>query len=159
VKDNLDNKGMSLIVKTITRIFVGLILLYGFYIVLHGHVSPGGGFAGGFIIALSYILFMLAFGKEEILKRIPHKMISILESLGAIMFLTIALLGFTGGYFFSNWLPRGLPFELLSAGTIPISNVALALLEVSLGLFGIFLVLVLLKFVPKKNSDTGKEEE
>jgi multicomponent Na+:H+ antiporter subunit B len=157
VKDNSDNKGMSLIVKTITRILVGLILLYGIYIVLHGHISPGGGFAGGFIIALSYILFMLAFGKEEILKRIPEKMITILESLGVFMFLVIALLGFTGGYFFSNWLPKGLLFKLLSAGTIPISNVALALLEVSLGLFGIFLVLVLLKFAPKK--DSGQNEE
>ncbi len=156
-KNNSDNKGMSLIVKTVTRIFVGLILLYGIYIVLHGHVSPGGGFAGGFIIALSYILFMLAFGKEEILKRIPERMISILESLGVIMFLVIALLGFSGGYFFYNWLPKGMPFKLLSAGTIPISNVALALLEVSLGLFGIFLVLVLLKFAPKK--DLEKDEE
>jgi multicomponent Na+:H+ antiporter subunit B len=144
------DKGMSLIVKTITRILVGLILLYGIYIVLHGHVSPGGGFAGGFIIALSYILFMLAFGKEEILKRIPQGAISFLESLGALMFLTIALLGFFGGYFFFNWLPKGEPFKLFSAGTIPLSNIALALLEVSLGLFGIFLFLVLLKFTPKK---------
>ncbi len=143
-------KGMSLVVKTVTRISVGIILLYGIYIVLHGHISPGGGFAGGFIIALSYILFMLAFGKEEILKRIPQSMISALESLGAIIFLVIALLGFTVGYFFSNWLPKGTIFQLLSAGTIPISNIALALLEVSLGLFGIFLVLVLLKFNPKE---------
>lgn len=146
------SRGMSLIVKTVTRLLVGLILLYGIYIVLHGHVSPGGGFAGGFIIALSYILFMLAFGKEEILKRIPQHMISFLESLGALMFLAIALLGFLGGHFFFNWLPKGKTFELFSAGTIPLSNIALALLEVSLGLFGIFLVLVLLKFTPKNNS-------
>ncbi len=38
--------GMTLIVKTITRLTVGLILLFGIYIVLHGHLSPGGGFAG-----------------------------------------------------------------------------------------------------------------
>ena len=42
-----NEQGMSLIVKTITRLTVGLIILYGIYIVLHGHVSPGGGFAGG----------------------------------------------------------------------------------------------------------------
>jgi multicomponent Na+:H+ antiporter subunit B len=153
MNNSSNEKGMSLIVKTITRILVGLILLYGIYIVLHGHISPGGGFAGGFIIALSYVLFMLAFGKDEILKRIPQHAITFLESLGALMFLTIALLGFIGGYFFLNWLPKGKPFELISAGTIPLSNIALALLEVSLGLFGIFLVLVLLKFSPKNNPD------
>lgn len=151
------NSGMSLIVKTTTRLLVGFILLYGIYIVLHGHISPGGGFAGGFIIALSYILFMLAFGKDEILKRIPASSIPFLESLGALMFLTIAVLGFFGGYFFSNWLPKGITFKLLSAGTIPISNIALALLEVSLGLFGIFLVLILLKFTPPKNGETNEK--
>ncbi|MBU3958757.1 MAG: hypothetical protein KKE91_02725, partial [Candidatus Omnitrophica bacterium] len=55
--------GMTLIVKTITRLTVGLILLYGIYIVLHGHLTPGGGFAGGVIIALSFVHLMLAFGK------------------------------------------------------------------------------------------------
>ncbi|MFA5008378.1 MAG: MnhB domain-containing protein [Candidatus Omnitrophota bacterium] len=151
------NNGMSVIVKTVTRLLAGFILLYGIHIVLHGHISPGGGFAGGFIIALSYILFMLAFGKEEILKRVPQPMISLLESLGALMFLAIAVFGFFGGYFFANWLPKGIPFKLFSAGTIPISNVALALLEVSLGLFGIFLVLVLLKFAPLNEEKTKKK--
>ena len=45
--------GMSLIVKVITRLTVGFILLLGIYVLLHGDVSPGGGFAGGVIIALS----------------------------------------------------------------------------------------------------------
>lgn len=60
------DKGMSLIVKVITRLTVGLILLFGIYIVLHGHVSPGGGFAGGVIIALSFIHLMLAYGKDAL---------------------------------------------------------------------------------------------
>ena len=57
------DKGMSVIVKTITRFTVGLILLYGIYILTHGHLSPGGGFAGGVISALSFIHLMLAYGK------------------------------------------------------------------------------------------------
>ena len=44
--------GMTLIVKTVARIVAGFILLFGIYIVIHGHVSPGGGFAGGIIIAI-----------------------------------------------------------------------------------------------------------
>ncbi len=138
-------KGMTLIVKTITRLTVGLILLYGIYIVLHGHLSPGGGFAGGVIIALSFIHLMLAFGRETALKKLSQAQASILESAAAIMFLTIALLGFLGGHFFFNFfLHKGKPFALFSAGIIPLCNIAISL-KVGAGLFAIFAVLVLFK--------------
>ena len=138
-RDN--KKGMTLIVKTITRLTIGLILLYGIYIVLHGHVSPGGGFAGGVIIALSFIHLMLAFGKEVALRRLNEARISLLESSGALAFLSIALLGFLGGYFFVNFLNKGVAFDLFSAGTIPLSNIAICL-KVGIGLFAIFMTLV-----------------
>jgi len=141
-----DKPGMSLIVKTVTRLTVGLILLYGIYIVLHGHISPGGGFAGGVIIALSFIHLMLAFGRKATLQRISKPVISLLESAGALLFLAIPLIGFMAGYFFKDWfISKGRPFDLFSAGTIPLSNMAIAL-KVSMGLFAIFFVLVLLKF-------------
>lgn len=139
------DKGMSLIVKVITRLTVGLILLYGIYIVLHGHVSPGGGFAGGIIIALSFIHLMLAYGKDVALKKLPKTVMSFFEGIGAILFLSIALLGFTGGYFFLNFISKGEPFRLFSAGTIPLYNIAISL-KVGVGVFAIFVVLVLLKF-------------
>lgn len=144
-----DEKGMSLIVKTITRLTVGLILLYGIYIVSHGHVSPGGGFAGGVIIALSFIHIMLAYGKEVAFRKLSKSIVSIFESFGAIMFLTIALLGFTGGYFFLNFISKGKPFRLFSAGIIPLCNIAIAF-KVAAGLFAIFVALVLLKFGAEK---------
>lgn len=142
-------KGMSLIVKTVTRLTVGLILLYGIYIVLHGHVSPGGGFAGGVIIALSFIHLMLAYGKEMAFKKLSRSAASIFESAGALMFLAIALLGFVGGYFFLNFLPKGHPFKLFSAGIIPFCNIAICL-KVGAGLFGIFVALVLLNLEAEK---------
>ena len=142
-------KGMSLIVKTITRLTVGLILLYGIYIVFHGHVSPGGGFAGGVIIALSFIHLMLAYGKEEAFKRLSKQAASVFENLGAILFLGIALLGFTAGYFFLNFLSKGEPFRLFSAGIIPLCNIAISL-KVGAGLFAIFVALVLLKLDSEK---------
>ena len=141
-------QGMSLIVKTITRLTVGLILLYGIYIVLHGHVSPGGGFAGGVIMALSFIHLMLAFGKETVLKKLNENRASIFESLGAIMFISIAILGFLGGYFFLNLLKKGEPFRLFSAGIIPLCNIAISF-KVGAGLFSIFVALVFLKITSK----------
>ena len=139
------DKGMSLIVKVITRLTVGLILLFGIYIVLHGHVSPGGGFAGGVIIELSFVNLMLAYGKDVALKKISKSAMSFFESTGALLFLSIALLGFTGGYFFLNFISKGEPFRLFSAGIIPLCNIAISL-KVGAGLFAIFVVLVLLKF-------------
>ena len=140
---NNKEPGMTLIVKTITRLTVGLILLYGIYIVLHGHISPGGGFAGGVIIALSFVHLMLAFGREVALRKLSQAAASILESLGAIMFLSIAVLGFLGGYFFLNFfLNKGRPFSLFSAGIIPLCNIAISL-KVGAGLFAIFVAVVL----------------
>jgi multicomponent Na+:H+ antiporter subunit B len=141
--EHQNKSGMTLIVKTITRLTVGLILLYGIYIVLHGHLSPGGGFPGGVIIALSFIHLMLAFGKDAALRRLSRLRASILESLGAIIFLSIAAAGFLAGYFFLNFLNKGQAFELFSAGTIPLYNIAISF-KVGAGLFLIFVALVVL---------------
>jgi multisubunit Na+/H+ antiporter MnhB subunit len=141
--DNPD-KGMSLIVKTVTRLTVGLVVIFGIYIVLHGHLSPGGGFAGGVIIALAFVHLMIAFGKDVAVSKISKNLASNLESIGALMFLTIAVLGFFGGSFFFNIINKGIPFKLFSAGTIPLSNIAISL-KVGVGLFAIFLALVILE--------------
>ena len=146
-----NSPGMSLIVKTVTRITAGLILLYGIYIVIHGHISPGGGFAGGVIIALSFVLLMLAFGKDIALKKVSAAQASLFESIGAVMFLAIALSGFIGGYFFLNFFTnKGKPFTVFSAGIIPLCNIAISL-KVGAGLFAIFIVLVVLKSTTKKD--------
>jgi multisubunit Na+/H+ antiporter MnhB subunit len=140
---------MTLIVKVITRLTVGLILLFGIYIVLHGHLTPGGGFAGGVIIALSFIHLILAYGKDFAFKKLDSSKASVIESLGAILFLTIALLGFIGGYFFFNLFGKGEPFHLLSAGIIPPCNIAISL-KVGAGLFLIFVLLTLFRTEEKK---------
>lgn len=133
--------GMTLVVKTVTRLTVGLIFLYGLYIVLNGHLSPGGGFAGGVIIALSFINLFLAFGGKMAFQIIRRNAVTALESIGAVLFLGIALLGFVDGGFFNNFLPQGSTFSLVSAGAIPLSNIAICI-KVGAGLFGIFLALV-----------------
>ena len=142
---------MTLIVKTVARIVAGFILLFGIYIVIHGHVSPGGGFAGGIIIALSFLLIMLAFGKELILKKVSMSIFSSFESLGAVLLLAIALAGFLGGYFFLNFFTnKGCPFRVFNAGIIPLCNIVISL-KVGVGLLAIFVVLIILKSTTEKD--------
>lgn len=115
--------GMSLIVKTVTRLTVGLILAYAVYIVFQGHSGPGGGFAGGIIIALAFIHLMLAYGKDGVIKIINEERGLVLASLAGIAFLCFSVMGFS----------HALPVLLYEA--------ALAIL-VGTGVFVIFVALV-----------------
>lgn len=146
--------GMSLIVKRITKVTVSLIFLFGVYICLHGHLTPGGGFAGGVIIALSFVHLVLAFGREAALKRLNESAASLFESCGGLLFLGTAVLGLLGGYFFLNVLPKGRPFDLFSSGIILLCNIAI-FLKVGAGLFSIFVALAVLR-MPVEGKEEGQ---
>ena len=145
--------GMTLIVQTVTRWLKGPIVLYGIYIVFTGHLSPGGGFAGGVIIACAFVLITLAFGAKFALGRVGKLLASELDSLGALMFVIIALLGYAGGSFFRNFIQLANPappFRIFSAGTILLSNIAIGL-KVGASLFMIFIILAVIRVVEDKD--------
>jgi multicomponent Na+:H+ antiporter subunit B len=72
---------------------------------------------------------------------------SVFESLGALLFISVAILGILlTGVFFANFLAKGIPFHLVSAGIIPICNIAIAI-KVGAGLFSIILALAAMKYV------------
>ncbi|MFQ6067849.1 MAG: MnhB domain-containing protein, partial [bacterium] len=136
-------KGMTTVVKTITKFLSPLIILFGVYIVLHGHLTPGGGFPGGVMIASCFVLLTLAYGKEIAYKKLKRSTSSVLESLGILIFLILAVLGiFVGGYFFLNFLPPGHPLKVVSAGVFPLSYIGIGL-EVAGAIFAVFLALIL----------------
>ena len=151
-------KGMTPIVKTIARVVGAPIILFGIYIVVYGHLTPGGGFAGGVILALGIMLLMLAFGKEPALRKLPERRASFLDSLGALGFWAIALLGFAGGYYFLNFLSKGRPFHLVSAGTIPLSNISIGL-KVSVSLFAVLAALSIYRRVYPSGEEPPEEED
>lgn len=134
--------GMSLIVKTITRLVFGFIIIFGASIVLYGHLTPGGGFAGGVILACGFILLVLAFGKNTALDIIGEKALSVWDCLGALGFLIIAVIGYSGGFFFYNFLSRGTSLRLVSAGSLMWSNIAIGI-KVSACLLAVFIALAL----------------
>jgi len=139
-------EGMSIIVKKVTQLLCGIIFLYGIYIISHGHLTPGGGFAGGAIIAGSFILLILAFGSDALNLKKEVIESSITESIAILIVILIALAGFFFGIkvFFANYLPRGIVGELISAGAIPLYNIFIGL-EVASAILTIFLALVIFK--------------
>ena len=143
--------GMSLVVKTITRLVASLILLFGIYIVLYGHLTPGGGFAGGVIVACSLILMLLAFGKEFVFGFISERAPTLWDCSGAFAFLLIAIAGYFGGTFFLNLFSKGEPFHLFSAGIIPLCNMAIGV-KVGACLFGVFLALAAFRLSQKRSA-------
>jgi len=73
--------GMTLIVKMITQVMIGFLLVFGAYIVLYGHITPGGGFPGGVMISLAYILLTLAYGRKVVESKISGIAASIVDDL------------------------------------------------------------------------------
>lgn len=137
--------GMTLIVKTVTRVTVWLIILFGIYLILHGHITPGGGFGGGVILALAFLNVMLAFGRDFTQKWLNIKFLEDIEAASATLFLFMGILGIAiGGGFLVNFLSPGEPHALFSAGTIPILNILIGI-KVSMSLFLVVWVLAGLK--------------
>lgn len=138
-------KGMSLIVKVISELVKDFIVLFGIYIIFNGHLSPGGGFAGGVIIAASYILITLAFGRERAMKELSERGSHLLDNLGVLLFWAIAFLGWliVGQAFFSNFIQKLFPggnFQILTSGIILACNIAIGI-KVGASLFAVFTAL------------------
>jgi len=139
-------KGMTLIVKKTTQLIAGIVFLYGIYVIIHGHLTPGGGFAGGVVIAGSFILLILAYGSDFMRLTKEESGSTITENIATLMFLLIALAGMIAGAkaFFHNWLPAGKVGELVSAGVLPLYNIVVGI-EVAASILTIFLALVIFK--------------
>lgn len=114
----------SLIVYTGCRFLFPILMLVGTYIFIHGHLTPGGGFQGGAIIASGFLLMYLGCRG----KRIKFKASKVIEVLGGLIFVGLGIVGLTMGEdFLFNFLPKGEVGTLFSAGIIPIIYIGIGL--------------------------------
>ena len=115
-------------VRVVGLALVGPVVLFGVYVVSHGHLTPGGGFQGGVVLATAALLVYLS-GEYVTLRRVsPEVLGDLAESTGAAGYVAVGLLGVAAGAtFLANVLPLGQPGALLSAGTIPVLNLAVGL--------------------------------
>ena len=143
---------LSKIVRTVANQLILFILIFGLYVIVHGHLTPGGGFQGGAVIVSGVVMLLVAFSSKELKKSLRERLLSIMESTGALIF---AILGFAGigTVFFYNFLV-GTPIfgripatgpgpgDIWTGGVIPLMNLAVGL-KVIAGLSAVVLALAL----------------
>lgn len=111
-------------VRLVGIVLLPVTLVVGVYVVLHGHVSPGGGFQGGVVVATGLLLLYLAGDYPALEKLRPVPVFEVGEAVGAAAYAVIGLLGLAiGGSFLLNFLPLGTLGSLGSAGTVLALNV------------------------------------
>ena len=101
------------------------LLLFGAYIFIHGHLTPGGGFQGGVVVATGFLLLLLS-GRAE---KMNHLVLNLLESFSGALYVALGLLGLflAGGFLDNRFLPTGEFGSLFSAGAIPLIYILIGL--------------------------------
>ncbi len=109
----------NFILQTGAKLLFPIIVLFGIYVMIYGHLSPGGGFQGGVIVASGVLLLLIAYRHFEV----PHKVIIVLETFAGVSYVLIGLMGLLVlDIFLGNFLPNNMQNMgmLISGGIIPI---------------------------------------
>lgn len=111
-------RSSSEIFQTASHVLIPIIFVLGIYVFVNGHLTPGGGFQGGAIIASSFVLMLLA-GQSD---RFKSSLFNAIESISGFVFVLLGALGvaLAGGFLDNRILPTGTFGELFSAGAIPL---------------------------------------
>lgn len=159
---------MSDLLKLVTYPTSFIMMAYGVMTILGGHITPGGGFQGGAMMASGAILCILTYGLKDNPFNLSHSRMSLVESCGALLYVVLGLCGlFTGGSFLYNLgtnlyglVPASLQGifnfpDALNAGIIPYLNIVVGL-KVFIGLTTL---VILFYGVTKFKEDYVDDEE
>ncbi len=129
-------------VNALCQVLVAPTVVLGLYIISHGHLTPGGGFQGGAVLASAFLLLFLGGEYAALTALIPTEFASAADGFGAGGFVVIGFVGLAlGGVFLYNALPLGPVGVIYSSGMIPLINLSVGA-EVGAGY-----VLILLEFL------------
>ncbi|MBQ3587005.1 MAG: hypothetical protein II977_00410, partial [Oscillospiraceae bacterium] len=116
------------IVKNVARFIIPFLMVFGVYLMLNGHLSPGGGFSAGAVMGASLILYSSAFGYKKISKVITEKFVKTVTLCSLLFYAGIKCYSFfTGANHIPTGIPLGTPGAILSSGLILPLNIAVGL--------------------------------
>lgn len=126
--DRLYEPKNDVILQKCSCVLVPLIFIFGIYIVLNGHLSPGGGFSGGAVLGSGLILYLNAFGFQK-MEKLFNERVYRRVTLSALTFYCLAksYSFFTGANHLESGIPLGTPGAILSSGLILPLNICVGL--------------------------------
>jgi multicomponent Na+:H+ antiporter subunit B len=123
--------GTDLIIRTSVSMMVPFIQVFGLYVIIHGHYSPGGGFQGGVLLGASFILLALAYDMKYSMQHISEKVNALLVNVGVLIFAGFGVLcAMLGGFL----LDYGAWSTVLSTATPVARYWGIFVIEVGVGL-------------------------
>ena len=111
---------MNVIVKTATKVMFPLIILFGIYVVVHGHTTPGGTFSGGSVMAGAFVIYTIAYGLEDTRKQFRETPINVLKSVGGLVLILLIIFEF---FLREALVPTETLFTLWSASSLMFFNI------------------------------------
>ena len=119
MNDRLYEPKNDIILQKIAFILVPLIFIFGIYVILNGHLSPGGGFSGGAIIGAGMILYVSAYGFDKMQKFFNEKTYTVVKVTALVTYcIVISYYLFMGANNLDNHISLGVPGMIFSSGII-----------------------------------------
>lgn len=118
-KDVMFEPKNDTVLQKVALILVPIIIIFGIYVILNGHLSPGGGFSGGAIIGAALIMYLNAFGFEKTEKFFSEKVYKRITFAGLAFYaLAKCYAFFCGANGLDSHISKGIPGHIISAGLI-----------------------------------------
>ncbi len=138
LQSEMDEPRRDIILSVISKLAIPVIFLYGIYVILNGHISPGGGFSGGTIIGAGLMLYLSSYGTNQVSRLVNY------DRYKNITFYSLMFYALAKGYSFfyganhlDTGIPHGIPGAILSGGLILPLNIAVGLV-VGLTMYGFY---------------------
>lgn len=126
--DQFDISEKRTILQVGAKYLSPMIMLYGVYVIINGHLSPGGGFSGGSIVGAGLILYAAAYGQENVQRFFTFRTFTIVSVICLLTYFVCKSYSFfTGANHVGYEIPKGTPGNILSAGFILPLNICVGL--------------------------------
>lgn len=109
----------DVILQQVARILVPIVFIFSIYVMLNGHLSPGGGFSGGAMMGAGMILYVCAFGFDKTRRFFSERVYTSVKVTALVLYgVMITYYYIMGANGLENHIPLGKPGAILSAGLI-----------------------------------------